>query len=237
MNMNDMNDMNKDMKDMKKRFIYNMTIVVSFVMLLVAPLAAQNTSAPPQTSSTTKPQSGKPVPPPPMLTAEPDYRIGVGDVLYISVWREETASGEVIVRPDGKVSPKMIADIFVLGLTTEEVKKLVEEGLKPRFTDGVPEVQVSVKDIKSRIVYITGSVAKPGPYFLVGPMNVNQLITTAGGLLEFANKKNIMLVRGTLKDKNGQPIALFINYEDFEKGKNLQRNNPDLMPGDQVVVR
>ena len=68
-------------------------------------------------------------------------------------------------------------------------------------------------------------------------MNMNQLITTAGGLLEFANNKKVLLVRGSLKDKNGQPITLFINYEDFDKGKNVQRNNPDLMPGDQVIVR
>ena len=131
--------------------------------------------------------------PPPVLTVEPDYRIGVGDVLEIRVWREETASGDVVVRPDGKVTPKMLGDIFVLGLTTDDVKKLVEEGLKPSFTDGVPEVQIAVKAINSRIVYITGAVNKPGQYPLIGPMNINQLITTAGGLVEFADKKKILL--------------------------------------------
>ena len=224
-----------DMNDMKR-----MTIVASIAVMLVAQLSAQGTATstqvPPQTASTAKPQTGKPVAPPPVLTVEPDYRIGVGDVLNVSVWREETASGEVVVRPDGKVTPKMMGDLFVLGLTTDDVKKLVEEGLKPKFTDGVPEVQVSVKEIKSRSVYITGAVSKPGQYMLVGPMNMNQLITTAGGLLEFADAKKVLLIRGSLKDKNGQPITLFINYEELRKGKNVQRNNPDLMPGDQVIV-
>jgi polysaccharide export outer membrane protein len=240
MTMNDMNDMNyvKGVKRMKRT-----TIVASVVMLLVAQLSAQGTTssgqgttAPPQTTSTAKPQQGKPAPPPPVLTVEPDYRIGIGDVLEVRVWREETASGDVVVRPDGKVTPKMLNDIYVLGLTTEEVKKLVEEGLKPSFSDGVPAVQIAVKAINSRVVYITGAVNKPGPYPLIGPMNMNQLITTAGGLVEFANKNKILLVRGSLKDKNGQPVTLFINYEDFMKGKNVQRNNPDLMPGDQVIV-
>jgi len=40
----------------------------------------------------------------------------------------------------------------------------------------------------------------------------------------------------SVTDKNGQPVTLFINYEDFMSGKNVQRNNPDLMPGDSVVV-
>ena len=223
------------MKVMKR-----MAIVAAVVMLPVVQVSAQGTAtstqAPPQTTSTAKPQSGKPQLPPPVLTVEPDYRIGVGDVLEIRVWREESASGDVAVRPDGKVTPKMMGDLFVLGLTTDDVKKLVEEGLKPSFTDGVPAVQIAVKAINSRIVYITGAVNKPGPYPLIGPMNINQLITTAGGLVEFANKKKILLVRGSLKDKNGQPITLFINYEELMKGKNVQRNNPELMPGDQVIV-
>jgi len=229
-----MNDTNY-MKLMKR-----VTILASIVMLLTAQLSAQGTATstqvPPQTASTAKPQQGKPVVPPPVLTVDPDYRIGVGDTLEVRVWREETATGDVVVRPDGKVTPKMLGDIYVLGLTTDEFKKLVEEGLKPSFTDGVPAVQIAVKDIQSRKVCISGAVSKVGCYLLIGPMNVNQLIATAGGLLEFANSKKILLVRGSLKDKNGQPVTLFINYEDFMKGKNVQRNNPDLMPGDQVVV-
>jgi protein involved in polysaccharide export with SLBB domain len=61
-----------------------------------------------------------------------------------------------------------------LGLTTDEFKKLVEDGLKPSFTDGVPAVQIAVKEINSRKVCISGAVNKQGCYPLIGPMNVNQ---------------------------------------------------------------
>lgn len=228
---------------MKRNFIYGMTIVASIVMLLVAQVSAQSaatqtqgTAATPQTASAPKPQTGKPVPPPPVLTVAPDYRIGFDDILLINVWQEESATGEVIVRPDGKVTPKMLDDIFVLGMTTDELKAKVEEGLKKFFPEGVPAVQIQVKGIGSRNVFIDGAVNKPGKYPLGGQMTVSQLISLAGGLQEFANSKKILLIRGSLKDKNGQPVTLFINYEDLKKGKNPLRNNPDLMPGDQVIV-
>ena len=237
------------MRSMKKHFMNNLAVVASVVMLLGAQLSAQSvqtqgagtqtqgTTAPPPASTSTAKQSGKPVPPPPVLVVPPDYRIGLGDILDVTVWREESASGEIMVRPDGKVTPKMIDDIMALGLTTEELKKLVEEGLKKFFAEGVPPVQIRVKAINSRNVFITGAVSKPGPYPIIGQMNFNQLVALAGGLLEFAEKKKILLIRGTLKDKNGQPVTLFINYEELANGKNVQRNNPDLMPGDQVIVR
>jgi polysaccharide biosynthesis/export protein len=214
---------------------------VSIAMLVAVSVSAQatstqGTSAPPQQSAPGSKPNGKPVAPPPVLVVPPDYRIGLGDVLVVNVWREDSASGEIMVRPDGKVTPKMLDDIMALGLTTDELKKLVEEGLKKFFTEGVPAVQIQVKAINSRNVFITGAVSKPGPYPIIGQMNLNQLISLAGGLLEFANKKRILLIRGTLKDKNGQPITLFINYEELQNGKNVQRNNPDLMPGDQVIV-
>lgn len=226
-----------------KKMTRGLAVIASVATLFIAQVSAQNaqsqtTSAPPpvqQPASTAKP-GGKPVPPPPVLVVPPDYRIGLGDVLVVNVWREESASGEIMVRPDGKVTPKMLDDIMALNLTTEELKKLVEEGLKKFFTEGVPPVQIQVKAINSRNVFITGAVNKPGPYPIIGQMNLNQLISLAGGLQEFANKKKILLIRGTLKDKNGQPVTLFINYEQLQDGKNVQRNNPDLMPGDQVIV-
>ena len=176
------------------------------------------------------------LPPPPPQPVGPDYRIGVADVLVITAWKEEVASGEVTVRPDGKVTLKMGDEIIALGLTTDEFKKKVEEQLK-MFYDPVPPVQIQVKEINSRLVYISGAVPKPGPYRLAGPMNVNQLISLAGGLLEFADKKKVLVIRGSEKDKNGQSVTFFINYKELMEGKNLRRTNPDLLPGDQVVVR
>lgn len=173
--------------------------------------------------------------PPPPPAPLPNYVIGPDDVLTISVWREPDASGEVIVRPDGKVTLKIGNDVMASGLTTDELKEKVTAELK-RFYDD-PTVFVQVKTINSRRVYITGAVSRQGFYPLTGPMTVLQLIAAAGGLQEFADKKNIMLISATLKDKNGQPLTYRINYEDLAKGKNIAKNNIELRPGDQVIVR
>jgi polysaccharide biosynthesis/export protein len=202
--------------------------------MLVALLAPVSLSA--QTATPKPPAASSKTPPPPPPAPAPNYIIGPDDVLVIGVWREDTVSGEVIVRPDGKITMKVGNDIVASGLTVDELKDKVTTELK-KFYDPVPAVTIQVKQINSRRVYITGSVNKPGPYLLSGPMTVVQLIAVAGGLLEFADKKNIMLISATLKAKDGTPLTYKINYEDLVKGKNVARNNIELRPGDQVIVK
>ena len=85
--------------------------------------------------------------------------------------------------------------------------------------------------INSRKVYITGQVTTPGAHVLTGSLTVMQLISLAGGLTEFAKKKDITVMR----TENGQPTVLPFNYQDVSKGRNLKQNVV-LRPGDVVVV-
>jgi polysaccharide export outer membrane protein len=94
---------------------------------------------------------------------------------------------------------------------------------------------VSPKQINSRRVFIDGNVAKPGAYPLNESMTILQLISMAGGLLEFADKEKIVLIR---KDPlpNGRPDRVFFNYQKVFEAVNLPEI-PKLRPGDQVIVR
>jgi polysaccharide export outer membrane protein len=94
-----------------------------------------------------------------------------------------------------------------------------------------PTVSVVVKAINSRKVFITGQVAKPGPYPLGAPTTVLQLITIAGGVAEYADKDKIIVLR----NENGKQTTFRFNYEQVTKGKNLPQNI-ELKPGDTVVV-
>jgi polysaccharide export outer membrane protein len=168
---------------------------------------------------------GVPTPPP----APPDYVIGPDDILVIVVWREKDVSGEVSVRPDGKISLPLLNDVQAAGLTPEQLRvQLTEAALK--YIEA-PEVTVIVKAINSRKVFITGQVTKPGPYPLAAPTTVLQLIATAGGVLEYADTKNIVILRTV----DGRQVSYRFNYKDVLRRINLKQNI-ELKPGDTVVV-
>jgi polysaccharide biosynthesis/export protein len=158
------------------------------------------------------------------------YIIGVDDVLSIMFWRDKDLSApEVTVRPDGKVTLPLLNDVVAAGLTPDQLRDLVLEAARKYVED--PNPTVMVKEIKSRKVFITGQVEKPGPYPLNGSTTILQLIATAGGLRDFADGKNISVMR----NQNGRPVVFDFNYQDLLKRKNLD-HNIELEPGDTVVV-
>jgi polysaccharide export outer membrane protein len=170
-------------------------------------------------------------PAPPQTPA--DYVIGVDDVLVVMFRREKDLSAEVIVRPDGKITLPLINDIQAAGLTTDQLRDRVT-GQAARFVES-PTVTVIVKQINSRKVFITGQVMKPGPYPIGDRMTVMQLISTAGGLTEYAKKKDIVILREPAGRPGSGPAAFKFNYDDVRKMKNLA-SNIELKPGDTVIV-
>ena len=213
-----------------KKTLLIISMAIAAVMVASGAVWAQSASPRPALISS------KPTPPPPP-TPDPTYIVGIDDVLTVSVWNEKNFSGDITVRPDGKITPPGVGnDIQAAGLTVEQLKAKIIEELKGKYFES-PDVSLALKTMSSRKVFITGSVAKPGPYLLTGPMTILQLITIAGGLQEFADKKNIMPISATLKNKDGSPLSYKINYEEIMKGKNLAKNNIELRPGDQVIVK
>ena len=159
----------------------------------------------------------------------PDYLIGPDDVLSVMFWREKDLSGDVAVRPDGKISLPLLNDVQAAGLTPLELRDRLSDEAK-RFVED-PNVSVVVKQINSRKVFVTGEVSKPGPYPLAGPTSVLQMIATAGGLREYADSEKIVVMRV----ENGRTMAYRFNYKDVTKQKNVKQNI-ELKPGDTLVV-
>jgi polysaccharide biosynthesis/export protein len=135
-----------------------------------------------------------------------------------------------VVRPDGKISLPLMNDVQAGGLTPGQLRDAVSAIARQYVED--PSVTVVVKEIKSRKVFITGMVEKPGPYPLNGPTTVVQLISLAGGLKEFTDGKKILIMRA---DQTGRQTAQVFNYQRVLAGKNLEQNI-ELQPGDTVVV-
>lgn len=162
--------------------------------------------------------------------AEPDYRVGPGDIVEISVWKEpEVSSPSVVIRPDGKISLSLVGDLFVSGKTPMEIQAMLAEKLDPYIKS--PNVTVTVKTIRSKKVYVLGEVARPGSFEITQPTTVLQILTEAGGLLPFAKQKAIYVLR----NEGGKQQKLAFNYKDVVKGKRIEQN-VQLQPGDTVVV-
>ena len=158
------------------------------------------------------------------------YVIGPEDILSIVVWREKDMSWEVVVRPDGKISLPLLNDVQAAGYTPEQLAEIVEKTAAKYVSDS--DATVIVKAINSRKVFVLGEVAKPGAFPLTSEMNVLQLIASVGGLLEYADKSNILILR----HENGRERRLRFNYKEVLEGKNLQQNIM-LQPGDTVLIK
>jgi polysaccharide export outer membrane protein len=159
-----------------------------------------------------------------------DYRIGVGDVLNIQVWKEVDLTRSVPVRPDGKISFPLLDDLQAAGLTPLELKVVLTERLKQYLSE--PRVTVLVEEVNSYKVYVMGEVVTQGALILKNKTDLLQVISLAGGFTAFAKKKEIIIIRNN--GKSGARIT--VNYEKILNGKNPEQNLV-LEPGDTVVVQ
>src|ERR1700756_6020082 len=129
----------------------------------------------------TKPTQVHEVPAVPLVAADdPTYKIGAEDILKIDVWREDQLTRTVPVRPDGKITLPLLNDVQAAGLTPMELAGVIGEELKKYLT--APQVSVSISEINSRRVYVTGEVARSGAYPLLPKMTVLQALSSSGGV-------------------------------------------------------
>jgi polysaccharide biosynthesis/export protein len=166
---------------------------------------------------------------PAVQVSDADYRIGPQDVLRIDVWKEAEITRTVPVRPDGKISLPLLNDIQAAGLTPAQLTEVITTGLK-KFINN-PQVTVSVNEINSRRVYVTGEVAHAGAIPLLPNMTILQALSSSGGFTQFARVKKIYVLR----TEDGKPVKHPFNYKEAVDGKNPEQNML-LLAGDVIVV-
>ncbi len=158
------------------------------------------------------------------------YVVGEADVLRVTVWKQpEISQPSAIVRPDGMVSLPLIGDVKVSGMTPTQIEALLVTKLKQYVNQ--PRVTVSVAEVESKTVYVTGEVARPGAYALTQRLDVLQLIAKAGGVTAYAHRKSLFVLRNVDGSKRKIPV----NYKEIFNG-NHPEQNIDLQAGDTVVV-
>src|SRR4029077_11244833 len=169
----------------------------------------------------------KPAPQAPALNDE--YRLGPGDKLRIEVYKDPQLSQSVQVRPDGKITLPLIGDIEVTGHTPIEMRDTIAKQLKEYVTS--PTVTVIVVEALASKIYVMGEVTHPGTMEMHGPTTILQALAMAGGFKEFANTKDVKVLRPS--GDRGAVQTIKFNYKDVLNG---DAKPFYLRSGDTVVV-
>jgi polysaccharide export outer membrane protein len=154
------------------------------------------------------------------------YEIGPEDVIFVEVWHDNDFTRAHVVRPDGKISMQLVGEIQAAGQTPVNLAKAIAAKLSTIIRD--PQVDVSVRQVRSKRYYIQGEVNNPGTFPLVVPTRILEALTNSGGFKEFANTKRIIILR--------QGKQLRFNYNEVIRGKKMEQNVL-LESGDYIIVR
>jgi polysaccharide export outer membrane protein len=201
---------------------------LSFLVLLSA--ASAQTPATTTTAAAGTAPAPRPVGTSGTTTAN-DYRLAAGDKLRIEVYKDTQLSQSLQIRPDGKITLPLVGDVAAAGRTSVELRDAIGAALDDYIKN--PVVTVIVVETTPQVVFVTGEVNKPGPVPLVnGRISVLQALAVAGGFTDFANRKDIRILR---KSSAGMQTLKF-NYKDALDEESM-REPLALQAGDTVIVK
>lgn len=160
-------------------------------------------------------------------SAVPDtYLVGRGDQLLINFYGKESASFEVIVDREGRISIPDLSPVQVAGLTFSEVKQLIKLKVEQEVI-GV-KAFVSLGQLRSMRILVLGEAYKPGSYSVSSLTTVSHALFVSGGVSDIASLRNIQVKRA------GKVVANFDLYDLLIHGDSS--NDIILKPGDVVFV-
>lgn len=161
------------------------------------------------------------------------YRLQSGDKISVSVWQDQKLDRHVVVRPDGKISFPLAGHMSAAGLSLEALERKLKSRLSKFYNEDLNvTVMLTAPDAQGqRVVYVTGEVRKPGPFYIKKPTTVLQALAMSGGLGPYAAKGRIQVRRKI----RGRDVFLSFDYNAVESGGDLT-GNIYLRDGDVVVV-
>lgn len=158
------------------------------------------------------------------------YKIHPGDVLQITVWKEDSLDKEVLVLPDGTITFPLIGSFSVKGMTPSTAEKVI----KTKLANIIPDASVAVliKAPLGHSVNVIGQVVKSGEIMMGHRLSVMQALSQAGGLTPYADEDSIIVIH---HDSNNKETSTPFPYNDVVSGQKLDKDII-LQPGDIVVV-
>lgn len=165
----------------------------------------------------------------PAIAQDGGYLLNPGDLLEVSVWKEEGMTRQVLVLPDGMISFPLAGHMKAAGQTAAAVQAALTKRLQQYIPE--PVVTVTVQGVTGNTIYVIGQVNNPGQFPATHNMDVMQALSVAGGLTAFGDENDIKILRR----QDGKQVAFPFDYSSVKNGKNLDLNIV-LQSGDVVVV-
>ncbi len=163
-----------------------------------------------------------------LSTPPPDYPIGVGDHIVVSLWGGADFEQDYIVGRDGSIFPQGLGKITVQGLTFANAKSIIFE----RFKKVIPQstnISVTLGQPRSIVVQVSGNVANPGPLVVSAFTNALNIVAMAGGVTQYGNMRKILISRnGNIIDSID--VYKYLSSGDFGKHLYLENNDFVIVP-------
>ncbi len=160
------------------------------------------------------------------------YIIGPGDTLDIFVWGYKDLSVSVPVRPDGKITTRLIEDMQASGRTPTDLARDIEKKYVTYVKN--PTVTVTVDKFvgsPSQQIKVVGGGAKPKTVPYRNKMTVLDVMIEVGGLSKFSSGNKAILVR----TENGEQQSYKVRLQSLLKGGDIKANRP-VKPGDIIII-
>lgn len=162
------------------------------------------------------------------LSLDEEYAIGALDILDVRVIGFPDFDAEVQVDYSGSIQLPLVGRVRAAGMTAAELVTALNSSYDRTYLKR-PQVSVSVKEIKSRLVSIEGEVKRPGLFPMPGNLTLSRTLSVAEGPSEFAKLSRVAVFRTV----NGKQVAGIFDLEDIRLGK---YEDPKIYPNDVVVV-
>jgi len=162
------------------------------------------------------------------LPVSPDYLVGPGDEVKISIWGKINADYTAEIDNDGKISVYQIGMLYLTGLTFSEVKETIEKAFSRNYRPEEVKINVSLGRLRTITVFVVGKAQKPGSYTVSSLSTLINALFAAGGPSKNGTMRDIQVKR------NGVTITNFDFYDFLLKGDKTK--DIRLLPEDVIFI-
>lgn len=141
---------------------------------------------------------------PPGETQAPEYRLGPGDQVRVTVFNEPDLTGPFTVGSQGTIAYPLVGSIRAGGLTVPEFTNALQTALATYVRS--PSVAVEVTNY--RPFFILGEVQRPGTYPYSASLTVPNAVATAGGFTYRANRSRVFIRHANENVERSYPLTV-----------------------------